>query len=203
MRTRRAPARRALFAGHRVTGLDLLDMLGWPAGPTAFGPSPIIALGHPGWTWVRRWRRAVWTAAGIVSGLSGLARWTDGLRPEPDHRPGASWLDLGASVEAGGGSARPVQPAAVALRLVQTTGADTPVTIGCELGKVGALRPRPAGSRSARPVQPAAVALRLVQTTGADTPVTIGCELGKAVGGCRQRDRCVGGDPHHRSAALM
>lgn len=31
--------------------------------------------------------------------------------------------------------------AAVALRLVQTTGADTPVTIGCELGKVGALRP--------------------------------------------------------------
>ncbi|WP_234777335.1 NEW3 domain-containing protein, partial [Mycobacterium tuberculosis] len=27
------------------------------------------------------------------------------------------------------------------LRLVQTTGADTPVTIGCELGKVGALRP--------------------------------------------------------------
>ncbi|WP_193321728.1 glycosyl hydrolase-related protein, partial [Mycobacterium tuberculosis] len=39
------------------------------------------------------------------------------------------------------GSARPVQPAAVALRLVQTTGADTPVTIGCELGKVGALRP--------------------------------------------------------------
>ncbi len=26
VRTRRAPARRALFAGHRVTGLDLLDM---------------------------------------------------------------------------------------------------------------------------------------------------------------------------------
>ncbi len=61
------------------------------------------------------------------------------------HVEPADSVQLGALKAAGNplaaGSARPVQPAAVALRLVQTTGADTPVTIGCELGKVGALRP--------------------------------------------------------------
>src|SRR5271157_3720050 len=38
-----------------------------------------------------------------------------------------------------GGSVEPVDPSAIALRLVETTGADTSVAIGSELGKVSAL----------------------------------------------------------------
>lgn len=61
------------------------------------------------------------------------------LRIEPAGR-----VYLGALKAAGNplaaGSAQPVDPAAVALRLVETTGAATRVTIASELGKVGALQ---------------------------------------------------------------
>jgi alpha-mannosidase len=60
------------------------------------------------------------------------------LHVEPDS------VHLGALKAAGnplaGGSARPVHPGAVALRLVDTTGAGTRVAIGSELGKVRALQ---------------------------------------------------------------
>jgi alpha-mannosidase len=60
------------------------------------------------------------------------------------HVDPADSVHLGALKAAGnplaGGSAEPVDPSAVALRLVQTTGTDTRVAIGSELGKVAALQ---------------------------------------------------------------
>jgi alpha-mannosidase len=60
------------------------------------------------------------------------------------HVDPADSVHLGALKAAGnplaGGSAEPVDPGTVALRLVQTTGTDTRVAIGSELGKVRALQ---------------------------------------------------------------
>jgi alpha-mannosidase len=60
------------------------------------------------------------------------------------HVDPADSVHLGALKAAGnplaGGSAEPVDPGTVALRLVQTTGTDTRVAIGSELGKVHALQ---------------------------------------------------------------
>ena len=61
------------------------------------------------------------------------------------HVDPADSVHLGALKAAGNplaaGSARPVDPGAVALRLVETTGAGTRVAVGSALGKLSALRP--------------------------------------------------------------
>ena len=66
-------------------------------------------------------------------------------------------VHLGALKAAGNplaaGSARPVDPGAIALRLVETTGAAARAAIGSELGTVSALRPADLLERPLKPVQ--------------------------------------------------
>ena len=94
-----------------------------------------------------------WRGAGIPARSAAYSQPLLAVAPGPGtvapsgsllHVEPADAVRLGAFKAAGNplaaGSARPIDPAAVALRLVETTGAGTRVTVGSTLGNVGELR---------------------------------------------------------------
>jgi alpha-mannosidase len=105
------------------------------------------------------------------------------------HVEPAGSVHLGALKAAGNpltaGSARPVAPGAVALRLVETTGSATRVTVGSEVGKLGALRP---ADLLENPLEKAAQRKRSIDLHGYEVATVLAClEATHTLDGARRR----------------